>query len=102
MSALATLQVRAGSELGLVYVLIGVAGTTQVLLSVLVVDEELALLAVAVGLVAGNGDQVEHVVGLVEDCVHFLQRAVGGFGVEEIDDREDEGVAGRAVRHLSG
>ena len=27
-----------------------------------------------------------------EDGVHFFEGAVGGFGVEEVDDGEDEGV----------
>lgn len=92
VSALATLQLGTGSETALA--LLGdVAGTAQVLLGVFVVDEEFAVLAVAVGLVSGDGDHVENAGGLVEDGVHFLEGAVGGLGVEEVDDGEDERVA---------
>lgn len=59
--------------MGLGSVLLGdVTGSAEVFLGVLVVDEELAVLAVAVGLVAGDGDHVEDVFGLEEDCVHLL------------------------------
>ena len=30
----------------------------------------------------------------LEDDVHFFERAVGGFGVDEVDNGDDEGVAG--------
>jgi hypothetical protein len=92
VSALATLQLGTGSEAALV--LLGdVAGTTQVLLGDLIVDEKLALLSIAVGLVAGNGDNVENAGSLVEDGVHLFEGAVGGLWVEEVDDGEDKGVA---------
>jgi hypothetical protein len=38
-------------------------------------------------------DDVEDAGCLAEDAVHFFEGAVGGLGVEEVDDREDEGVA---------
>lgn len=73
MRTLATLQVRAGGELCLRPALLrDLAGTAQVLCCALVVDEEFPVLAEAVGFISGDGDHVEDVVGLVEDCVHLL------------------------------
>lgn len=72
------------------------------LLGVLIVDEKLAVLAVAMGLVAGDRDQVEDAVRLVEDRVHLFQGAVGGFGVEEVDDGEDDCIAGSGLDGRQG
>ena len=58
MSTLSSLQISPGCELALL-LLGNIAGTAKMLLSVLVVDEKLAILAVAVGLVAGDRDDVE-------------------------------------------
>ena len=55
---------------------------------------EVAVLVVAEGLLEGNGRGVEDACALLEDVVHFLERAVAGFGEEEVHDGEDEGVAG--------
>lgn len=94
MLTLATLQVGAGTKSGLGSNLLGdMTGATEVLFGVLIIDEELAVLAVAVGFVASDGDNVEYVTGLVKDRVHFFQRAVCGLGVEEVDHRKDDGVA---------
>lgn len=57
-----------------------------------VIDEQFSILAVATGFLARNPDNRPDGFGLVEDCVHFFQRAVGGFRVEEVDHGEDEGV----------
>jgi hypothetical protein len=70
-----------------------VAGTTEVFVGLGVVDEQFTVLAVATGFVGGNLDHVPDRGGLAEDGVHFFQRPVGGFRVEEVDDGEDEGVA---------
>lgn len=70
-------------------------GAAEMLFSILVVDEELAFLAVAVRLVAGHRDDVEDAGGLLENSIHLLQGSVGGLGVEEIDNGEDEGVDDR-------
>lgn len=43
------------------------------LLGVFVVDEEFAVLAVAMGLVSGDRNHVEDAGGLVEDGIHFLE-----------------------------
>lgn len=56
--------------------------------------EELAFLAVHVWFVAGGADEIEDAGGFAEDAVHFFEGAAGGFGVEEVGDGEDEGVAG--------
>lgn len=73
--------------------LANVAGTAEVLVGLGVVDEQFTVLAVATGLVARNLDQTPYGLGLAEDGVHFFQGAVRGFGVEQVDDGEDEGVA---------
>lgn len=70
------------------------ARATLVLIRLLVVDQKLALLSVAVRLLSSYADHREDGVGLAEDGVHLLQRPVGGLGVEEVHDREDDGVAG--------
>lgn len=70
-----------------------IASATQMLLGIFVVDEKLAVLAVAVGLVTGGRDHIENARCLVEDCVHLLQGAVCGFRVEEVNNGEDECVA---------
>lgn len=94
MTTLATLQVRAGSKLGLgSYLLRDETSATKIFFGVLVVDEKFAVLTIAVGLVASDGDSIEYAVGLVEDRVHLFKRAVGSFRIEEVDNREDEGVA---------
>lgn len=63
------------------------------LLDLIVVDEDLAVLAVAAGFLLGGLDDSEDVLGLGEDGVHLLKRTVGRLGVEEVDDGEDECVA---------
>jgi hypothetical protein len=63
------------------------------LLRVLVINEELAVLAESVGLVAGDGDDVENAGTLLEDSVHLFEGSVGCFRVEEVDHWKDEGVA---------
>lgn len=44
-----------------------------------VVDEEFAVLAVAVGCVAGDADDVEDGGGVAEDFVHFFEGAEASF-----------------------
>ncbi len=63
------------------------------LVRLVVVDEQFALFAVASRFLAGDCDDGEVGVAFAEDAVHFFQGAVGGFGVEDVDDGEDEGVA---------
>ena len=72
------------------------------LVRLFVVDEQFALFAVASRLVAGDCDDGEVGVAFAEDAVHFFQGAVGGFGVEDVDDGEDEGVAVGGLVSLSG
>lgn len=54
---------------------------------------ELAVLVKAVRLSDGVVHDVENVGGLLEDVVHFFERAVARLGVEEPYDGEDDGVA---------
>lgn len=91
MRALASLQIRSRGE-SLDLLLRHMAGAAHVFLGGLVVDEELAILAETVGLVAGDRDNVEDTATLLENCVHLLQGAVGSLGVEEVDHRKDESV----------
>ena len=100
MTPLASLQLATSDELVVALLFGNVTGAAHVLLGVLIVDEELALLAVAVGLVAGDGDNAEDAGCLLEDDVHFLQGAVCCLGVEEVDDWEDECVAGLLLANL--
>ena len=62
-----------------------------------VLDEHLSFLAISLRRFLGNSDDIEDGCGLAEDGVHLLQGAVGGFGVEEVDDGEHEGVTGESV-----
>jgi hypothetical protein len=64
-----------------------------VLLGLLIIDKKLALLAVAVGLVAGHRYNIEDAGCLMEDRIHLLQGSISGFRVEEVDDGEDECIA---------
>jgi hypothetical protein len=66
---------------------------THMLLRLVVVDKQLSVLAVAAGFFTSSLDDGEDRVGLAENGVHLLQGAVGGFGVEEVDDGDDESVA---------
>jgi hypothetical protein len=68
---------------------------SKVLLTLIVVDEDLTVLTVAAGFLFRGLDDGEDVAGLLEDGVHFLEGAVGGFGVEEVDHGDYEGVSGR-------
>ena len=58
----------------------------------LIVDQNFAVLTVAARFMLGSPDDREDILGLLEDGIHFLKGAVGGFWVEEEDDGEDEGV----------
>lgn len=71
-----------------------VACAALVLLGLVVIDQELAVLAVTMRLVASDADHLEDRVGLAEDGIHLLQGAVCGHGVEEVDGWDDSGVAG--------
>lgn len=73
-----------------------VAGAAaQVVRGLGVVDEQLAVLAVAARLLPGDAHDIPDRLGLAEDDVHLLERPVGGLGVEEVHDGDDEGIAVR-------
>ena len=55
--------------------------------------QELAVSAVHVRFLLGGAHESEDAGGFAEDAVHFFKGAAGGFGVEEEDYGEDEGVA---------
>ena len=69
------------------------ASATDMFIRLVVVDEQLSVLSVTARLLAGTLYYVEDVCRLAEDGVHFLQGAVGGLRVEEVDDGDDEGVS---------
>lgn len=53
------------------------------------------MFAIPPGFVPCNTDNREDRFGLDEDSIHFLEGSVGGFGVEEVDARNDECVDDR-------
>ena len=65
----------------------------RMLLRLLVIDEKLSLLTIPSRFIAGDFHDGEVGAAFVEDAVHFFQGAVCGFGVEEVDGGEYEGVA---------
>lgn len=73
-------------------------GTTNgLVLDIIQGAEQFTVGPVHVRLAAGEGDTVEDVGSLVENAVHFLQRAHGGLGKEEVDHGDDEGVAEKGL-----
>lgn len=70
-----------------------VCASDSLILNITQVAQELAALAVHVRLGLGSVDQSENALCLAEDAVHFFKTAVGSFGVEEVDNGEDEGVS---------
>ena len=65
----------------------------RMLLRLLVIDEQLSLLAIPSRFIAGDFHDGEVGAAFAEDAVHFFQGAVCGFRVEEVDNWEYEGVA---------
>lgn len=65
-----------------------------------VISFELTMLVVTVRLVERDRNNIEHVRGLLEDIIHFLERAISCLGVEEPDGWEDAGVTGRRQYQL--
>lgn len=64
---------------------------------VFIIDKDLAMLSVSARLNVGsidNGEPALEARGLPEDNVHFFERTVRRFRVEQVNDGEDEGVAG--------
>lgn len=59
---------------------------------ILVVDENIAIFVVAMWLSSGDTDDLEDVVGLLEDKIHLLQRSIGCFGIEEVDSWENGSI----------
>lgn len=72
-----------------------VTRASLMLLRLLVVDEQFTVLAIPTGFFLGDSHNREDGMRLVEDRVHFFEGSVGGFGVEEVDHGDDEGVAVR-------
>ena len=67
------------------------------LLAFLVVNEWFAILAIATRFMLSGPDNCKDVLCFLEDCIHFFERSVGGLGIEEVDDREDECIAAGSV-----
>ncbi len=66
-----------------------------------VVDQNFALFAVTARFVLGRPDDREDALGLVEDGVHLLKRAIGRLRIEEKYDGDDESVAGMNCQPVS-
>lgn len=70
--------------------------TRSMFLRILIINKQLTILAIPSRLVPCNSHDVEpagqSAFGLAEDVVDFLEGAVGGFRVEEVDDGENESV----------
>ena len=73
------------------------AGVSEAcILDLLGPDEEFSVLAVASRLGCSDSNSVEDALGFAEDDVHFFKGTVGSLRIEEIDDRDNEGIAGKA------
>lgn len=55
-------------------------------------DEQLAVLAVQARLFASHPDDIKYRRGLAKNVVHLFERPIGGLGVEEVHNGEDESV----------
>jgi hypothetical protein len=75
-------------------VLVRNAAPSPMLIRIEVIDEQVSVLVEAVWCHAWSSDvdDVQDTARFVEDFVHFFEAAVGGFGVEEVDDGDYEGV----------
>lgn len=62
------------------------------LFSVIVVDEQLSVLAEPPWFLSRHLDNGEDRVCLVENTIHLLKRAIGRLRIEKVDDGDDEGV----------
>ncbi len=63
------------------------------LLRLLILNQQFPFLPIPSRLLPRDLDDREVGVAFAEDAVHFLEGAVGGFGVEEVDAGDHEGVA---------
>ena len=64
------------------------------LIRFVVLDENLAILAIAMRLFFRNLDNGKYRVAFLEDDVHFLKGAVRSLWIEEVDDRTYECISG--------
>jgi len=71
--------------------------SSSMFLSRLIINKQLSMLSIAKRLVLGGLDNAEPAtpapLGFLEYVVDFFERAVGGFGVAEVDYGDDECVA---------
>ncbi len=70
-------------------------------LRLLIINKRFSVFAVSSRFIACYFDNVEDGGCFAEDDVHFFEGAVGGFGVEEVDAGEYEGVAVGLVMGVS-
>lgn len=63
------------------------------LLRLFIINKQFTFLPIPSRLIAGDFHKAEVGAAFAEDAVHFFQGAVGGFGIEDVDDGEYEGVA---------
>lgn len=70
------------------------APSSLMFLGLLVVDQHLAVLAISMRFFLGHPHHIEHTRRVVEDGVHFFERPICRFGIEEIYHGYNECVAG--------
>lgn len=68
-------------------------GTITMFVGLLVADQKFTILVVSARCVPGDFDHIEDRSSPAENRVHLFKGAVGGLGVEEVDDRDDECIA---------
>jgi hypothetical protein len=67
------------------------------LFTLLIINENFPVLAIAARFMLGSPDDCEDVLCLLEDRVHFLKGAVSGLWIEEVDYRKDERITMEVV-----
>ena len=76
---------------------LGRARSSLVLFGLFIINQDFTILAIAMRFVLGGPYESEDVLGLVEDRVHLFERSISSLRIEEIDDRDDEGVTRDSV-----
>lgn len=73
------------------------------LLRLIIINQQLSILPKPLGFISSDFDGGEVGVAFAKNGIHFFEGAIGGFGVEEVDDWEDECVSvGEMVISMEG
>lgn len=65
----------------------------RVFLRLLVIDQDLAFAAETARFLMRDAHEGKARMAFAEYCVHLLEAAARRFGIEEVDDRDNEGVS---------